>query len=204
MSSLYDILEIPTDASLADIKKAYKKLSMKYHPDRETGDEIKFKALKEAYEILSDEERRAKYDATGTTNNKQVDYNARLFQLFEAALIGVEDLTTTNILKICVRLLNGVIEEGNYEKKQSEKEIAKIEIFLERLSNKTGNSIIHDMYNNKLIALRQHISIIEEEIEHQKVLLEKLEEFDYSYIEDYMDERKFTTATAWAENWRIK
>ena len=50
---------------LKDLKKAYRKLAMKYHPDRETGDDVKFKELNEAYEVLSDKSKRAAYDQYG-------------------------------------------------------------------------------------------------------------------------------------------
>ncbi|MCV4785176.1 DnaJ domain-containing protein, partial [Escherichia coli] len=63
----YDILGVNRDASDDEIKKAYRKLAMKYHPDRNQGDkakeaEEKFKEAKEAYEILSDPKKRAAYD----------------------------------------------------------------------------------------------------------------------------------------------
>ncbi|WP_259470068.1 DnaJ domain-containing protein, partial [Pseudomonas aeruginosa] len=51
-----------------EIKRAYKRLAMKYHPDRNQGDkdsEIKFKEVKEAYEVLSDSQKRAAYDQYG-------------------------------------------------------------------------------------------------------------------------------------------
>jgi molecular chaperone DnaJ len=66
----YDVLGVPRNASDDDIKKAYRKLAMKYHPDRNQGDsaqkaEEKFKETKEAYEILSDAQKRAAYDQHG-------------------------------------------------------------------------------------------------------------------------------------------
>ncbi len=66
----YDILGVPKNATEEDIKKAYRKLAMKYHPDRNQGDdakkaEEKFKEAKEAYEMLSDAPKRAAYDQYG-------------------------------------------------------------------------------------------------------------------------------------------
>jgi molecular chaperone DnaJ len=64
----YQILGIPKTAQEREIKKAYKKLAMKYHPDRNQGDktsEGKFKEIKEAYEILINEEKRNAYDQYG-------------------------------------------------------------------------------------------------------------------------------------------
>ncbi|MFN3415617.1 MAG: molecular chaperone DnaJ [Caldimonas sp.] len=66
----YDVLGVAKNASDEDIKKAYRKLAMKYHPDRNQGDkakeaEEKFKEAKEAYEMLSDPKKRAAYDQYG-------------------------------------------------------------------------------------------------------------------------------------------
>ncbi|TSE34980.1 molecular chaperone DnaJ [Tepidimonas charontis] len=75
----YEILGVTRNASEDDIKKAYRKLAMKYHPDRNQGDaakaaEEKFKEVKEAYEILSDPDKRAAYDRYGHAG---VDPNMR-------------------------------------------------------------------------------------------------------------------------------
>ncbi len=66
----YDVLGVPRNTSEDDIKKAYRKHAMKYHPDRNQGDnakvaEEKFKECKEAYEMLSDPQKRAAYDQYG-------------------------------------------------------------------------------------------------------------------------------------------
>ncbi|KLN46119.1 molecular chaperone DnaJ [Providencia rettgeri] len=65
----YEVLGLERNASDKDIKRAYKRLAMKYHPDRNQGNkdesEEKFKEIKEAYEVLSDEQKRAAYDQYG-------------------------------------------------------------------------------------------------------------------------------------------
>ena len=64
----YDILSVEKNASGEDIKRAYRRLAMKYHPDRNPGDkecEAKFKECAEAYEVLADPQRRATYDRYG-------------------------------------------------------------------------------------------------------------------------------------------
>jgi len=67
----YTNLGVPKSASEAEIKKAYKKLAMQYHPDRNKGDkkaEAKFKEINEAYQILGDKEKKKSYDQFGSAD----------------------------------------------------------------------------------------------------------------------------------------
>jgi len=69
MSDYYDILGVNKKASLSEIKKAYRKLARKYHPDLNPGDAVaekKFKEINEAYEVLKDPEKRKQYDTFGS------------------------------------------------------------------------------------------------------------------------------------------
>src|SRR4030095_7063486 len=64
----YQVLGIPRTATEVEVKKAYRRLAMKYHPDRNPDDheaEGRFKEVKEAYEILTDKQKRSAYDQFG-------------------------------------------------------------------------------------------------------------------------------------------
>lgn len=64
----YELLEVPRTATPEEVKKSYRRLAMKYHPDKNPGDkkaEAAFKEISEAYEVLSDAEKRKKYDQYG-------------------------------------------------------------------------------------------------------------------------------------------
>jgi curved DNA-binding protein len=61
----YSILEVDRNATESEIKKSYRKLAMKYHPDKCSGEEEKFKKIAEAYSILSDKTKKAQYDICG-------------------------------------------------------------------------------------------------------------------------------------------
>ena len=69
MEDLYEILGVSKNASQQEIKSAYRKLAVKYHPDKNPGDkfaEEKFKSISAAYDVLSDETKRRQYDSYGS------------------------------------------------------------------------------------------------------------------------------------------
>lgn len=89
---LYSVLEIDKTAAKEDIKKAYRKLAMKYHPDRNSWDkeaEKKFKEINEAYSVLSDDNKRKQYDMFGSTWGNQFGWgwawmDVDLWDIFES------------------------------------------------------------------------------------------------------------------------
>ncbi|PID73242.1 MAG: integrase [Desulfobacterales bacterium] len=90
----YQLLEVPRSASAEDIKKSYRKLAMKYHPDHSGGDkgsEEKFKRISEAYAVLSDAEKRRQYDTYGSTDFHQRYTQEDIFKNFDFSSI-FEDL----------------------------------------------------------------------------------------------------------------
>ena len=62
----YKILEVEKGASKEELKKAFRKKAHEFHPDKKTGDEAKFKEVNEAYQVLSDDQKRAQYDRFGS------------------------------------------------------------------------------------------------------------------------------------------
>jgi curved DNA-binding protein len=82
----YKILGVNKTASVDDIKKAYRKLAMKYHPDHAKGDknaEEKFKSISEAYAVLSDQEKRQQYDTYGSAGFHQKFSQEDIFRGFD-------------------------------------------------------------------------------------------------------------------------
>ncbi len=89
----YEVLGVERNASEADIKKAYRQLAMKYHPDRNPGDrqaEERFKEAAEAYSVLADQDKRARYDRFGHAGLKGAEgfggFNPEVFSDFEDIL----------------------------------------------------------------------------------------------------------------------
>lgn len=86
MKDYYAVLGLAKGASEDEIKQAYRKLAMKHHPDREGGDEAKFKDIKEAYEVLSDSAKRKSYDSRSSEKSyKWTDFDEILkkYQFYE-------------------------------------------------------------------------------------------------------------------------
>ncbi len=82
----YKLLGVEKTASKAEIKKAYRKLAMKYHPDHTKGDkaaEEKFKKISEAYAVLSDDEKRKQYDTYGSADFQQRFSQEDIFRNFD-------------------------------------------------------------------------------------------------------------------------
>ena len=98
----YKVLGLEKNASESEIKKAYRKLAQQYHPDTEKGDEKKFKEIAEAYEVLSDKQKRSQYDQFGSAgpsfgaggfggfdfNNINVDFGGSFGDIFDSFFGG--------------------------------------------------------------------------------------------------------------------
>lgn len=82
----YETLGLSKQASIEEIKKAYRKLALKYHPDTNSGDkaaEDRFKEISEAYAVLSDPEKKKQYDTYGSTNFHQRYSQEDIFRNFD-------------------------------------------------------------------------------------------------------------------------
>ena len=94
MATFYDTLGLKKGATQQEIKKAYRKLAAKYHPDRNPGDaaaEEKFKEVQNAYDTLSDPEKRRAYDQFGTVNGRP-GFDPRDFNFRGGGNFRIEDL----------------------------------------------------------------------------------------------------------------
>ena len=86
MTDYYSVLGVPKGSSDEEIKKAYRKQAMRYHPDRNEGDtkaESKFKDISEAYAVLSDKKKRQEFDQFGSEGFHQKFSQEDIFRDFD-------------------------------------------------------------------------------------------------------------------------
>ena len=93
----YTVLGIPKTATDKEIKRAYRKAALKYHPDKNKGDkkaEEKFQKISEAYEVLHDSEKRKQYDTYGKDGMKRGHTGSNPFDIFEQFFGGQSNFHT--------------------------------------------------------------------------------------------------------------
>ena len=107
---LYQTLGVGRDASKDEIKKAHRKLALKYHPDKNPDDKVaseKFKRAQEAYDVLSDEEKRAAYDRYGA------DFEKIRSSGYQPGAGGFDGLIWTRYLEVAEGAAAAAVDKRN-------------------------------------------------------------------------------------------
>lgn len=185
--NLYDLLQIKSNATPAAIKNAYRGLSKKYHPDH-GGSVESFMAIKKAYDILSDKERRKKYDSTGDVSEKTIDngnaavmeYISRVFEAVYAQMdkMGVEPSEHDFLQSIKDTFDN---EKDNLEKleEQVARNLKKTKKMVGKFKTKKQSNFL-----NQIVLMRiKNMEATQQNIKVQKETAIKCIKFlkDYSY-----------------------
>jgi molecular chaperone DnaJ len=116
----YDVLTVTRSASKEEIKNAYRKLALQYHPDRNKspGAEEKFKEISEAYAVLSDDEKRKRYDTYGHVGAEEVfrGSEANFDEIFrDMGFSGVRDIFE-QIWVVMIHLVLALVAAGERDK----------------------------------------------------------------------------------------
>jgi curved DNA-binding protein CbpA len=178
----YDILEISPQASDEEIKKKFRTLAQRYHPDRVGGDEEKFKQVNLAYSILSDPVRKKLFDETGQYNvnpnlrEEAINNLARLLSHF----INQIDPDLENLI-VCMK--NDIYREKNTLSTQISvciSAIAKLEKFLKKIRRKKdGENILKAFVASQIISQENSIKAHNRNLEVCDKMLEILEDYQY-------------------------
>lgn len=186
MPDLYAELGIDKGATPAAIKAAYRRRSKKAHPDG-GGSPEKFGALNTAYRVLSDDAKRAKYDATGEIdegnpdNSQQRAWNI-IASLLEGVLMGDGDPTTVDLVAAMRGTIDKLIADIEKRKTQIERASQRIEKIATRFKVKNGRNMIAVMLKSRLAqadqAMRNAVILLEDHRAARKILGDYTFDFD--------------------------
>lgn len=173
----YEVLKVKRTATKAQITRAYRKLAMKFHPDR-GGDAEAFKEIHKAYAILSDDVKRARYDQDGTTETRDEDsaslgilsdvFVTYLFELLQSN----RDPAKQNVLDEVKRRLESKLFQSETNTKSVRAVLKKLQGLPVRLSNTDGQTFLIDVLKIKIAELERGI---EQNANEQKILKRSLD-----------------------------
>lgn len=160
--SYYTVLDVSPESSLAEIKKNYQKMVLKYHPDRPEGDVEMFEMVNEAFFTLSDPEKRKEYDKTFTVN--EIGGHEHLKKGFDNFTVNIKKKEINKIKietpisekQMSVQEMSEKIRNMELERKQAETEYMPENIFDGNFSTTKFNEVFEHMKekeNNELVKI---------------------------------------------------
>lgn len=185
MEDLYKILGISRKASQDEIKKAYRALSKEHHPDK-GGNEEQFVKIQQAYEVLSDEKRKAKYDATGSIE-KEASFEQRFFGFVASQIIPMlekaKDLEF-DFMKKAKAHVKELISVGEENLKELDYKISHFTKAVEKIKKKNGGeNVMTNILNSKIASMEK----IKEQVTNEKAFIQEcltaLDEYEYIFTE---------------------
>jgi len=167
----YEILGVSKDASREEIKKAYRNLAKKAHPDQD-GSEEEFKILSAAYETLYDPIKRESYDTYGVDEGKMKELMRCAIDMFKKA-VSQDPL---NIMETITSQNKEISYVGQSRKEDLEKKISNFEKYLSRIKHAPKNNFLEKALNIEIESFKIQIHGIEEQlqlfVDAEKMLLD--------------------------------
>ena len=178
----YEILDVPEDASEDEIKAAYKKEAQKVHPDKEDGCTDKFKALQEAYMVLSNVDKRKRYDAgeeVGMQVEAAIEDRARnaVATLFSQCI--EENDGRSNLIDAAKQKVRLEIASVRTKMRQGEKLLINLEVLMSRItySGETLN-LFETSVHVKTESVKNTLQNLSEECEVLKLIIKMLSDYE--------------------------
>lgn len=212
---LYATLGVERGATVEEIQRVYRKKAMKLHPDR-GGNVEEFRAVALAYEVLSDKEKRARYDATGETEER-ADLVLSLvceyvMQTLHVAVMTGDSLDHFDLLGSVRLSINQAINEIDAERKKAEKQIEKLRAAAQRVTRKKpkrkagvrkkGEPVQEDSSSSenplaKMILApvanyEQIVKVGGEKVEAMRKALKFLEDYEYKFEKQVVQAMDFS------------
>lgn len=145
----YETLGVARDASPDDIKKAYRREVSKAHPDREGGDTARARAVNDAYAVLSDPERRARFDATGEDAPAQT-LQSKAEAALITALMQALDHESLDPLGYVRAKMNEITNRARQQHRLATKRKDGLAKMAQRARSKSGSRLLHDIIDAQI------------------------------------------------------
>jgi len=198
--SLYELLEVKMNASAEELKKAFRKMSKKTHPDK-GGTNEEFQETKQAYEVLADPKRRRRYDETGEVDEEQQDINrtihSEIAQVFFATIANAKDkIEHIDIIKEMVKVFSSGIQSAEGIQSELKGKINEYEVLRKRITNKESDENIFDQFiNSEIGKINESIDNNNQTVERLNKAKTMLEVYECEYeLEEEHDGPMWTTA----------
>lgn len=184
----YSILNVEVTATEKNIKSAYRILSQEYHPDKPNGDREKFEQVKLAYDILSNPERRRRYDQTGRTDESPVTPEAVRSMISQTvrAVVSAQrpDGSTDDPVwedikhRVLLTILDGRRQIGQM-RNETLRRMKRVDELLARFKSKTDEDPVGDALRDEKATLQAEMRQHEDALEMSQKLEEAFRQYDY-------------------------
>lgn len=178
---LYKLLGVAKDATAQEIKNHYYRLAKRLHPDTGHGDAERFKQVAFAYAILSDPEKRQRYDAGEDPDGIEVDNSkSRLVQTFQELLVQMlkkKDPKYDNLVEIMRLEVDGAIAAGEEMKTKADKAIATLKEAQERFSGDV--EMVQAILSAQIAGMEKQKAKFDEEIVMLKTMYDSIKKMKY-------------------------
>lgn len=156
MTTLYEELDVPLNATKDEIRKAYRHKAQQMHPDK-GGDAAAFQKLQAAYDVLSDNERRAQYDRDGTCTPKPAlrDQAMGEFAALMPLVISKFDFEHTDLVQLMRNEIQIKLRQIDQITATKKKELKRNAEIIKRLTAKDGNNILVQMVEAQNAGIQQ-------------------------------------------------
>jgi DnaJ-class molecular chaperone len=195
----YETLNIPCEADAATIRKAHRKAARASHPDHGGSTEA-FLAVQKSYEILTDPERKARYDATGDT--KEIDLRKEAVNKLVGLVIQFaeqRDWSQDDMVHAMIRSVKDGIERGHQSNDGLRKQGAKLRATAERISTK-GQNILAAALEKRAGDCDNQIAANKTQLQIGELMVTMLG--DYNYRVEKTQNNVETEINNWMRGWR--
>lgn len=184
----YEVLGVARDASADQIRRAYRKLVTIWHPDKPTGDINSFRKIQNAYDVLSDSERRRRYDQTGREDASRITPKkvAAFFRDSMRSVIhaqrqdgSTDDPTMDNILQKMIVSNRASRQQVQQARHDTYRKLERATRILERMKAKGEEDIIGDAIREEIENLKAEMRTHEDALELSEEVEKVMKQYQY-------------------------